>query len=156
MAQFAPIIMVAGTAYSIYSGMEAAETQKQAASEAERIGRENAANIEAETREEARRLALAQERELGKARAVAGASGLVSTSGTINTFIEDLQEGQAESLAWLNQSGANRARIAKLTGGYTGAIGRAGAETTLAQPIGQGISNVGAAASIAGQQGSWW
>ena len=55
MSHVAPILMIAGTAYQIHSGIQAKDAQKAAAAEAERIGRENAAIIEAETREEIKR-----------------------------------------------------------------------------------------------------
>ena len=42
----APFIMAAGTAFSVYQGLSAADAQKDAAAQAEEIGRQNAAIIE--------------------------------------------------------------------------------------------------------------
>jgi hypothetical protein len=159
MGAAAPVIAavagVVGTAYSVYSGIEAAERQEEAADEAMRIGRENAANIEAETAEQARRLKAQQEQEGAKARAVAASSGLVSSTGTLNTFLEDLDKGHAESLAWLERSGANRSRIAELSGGYTAQTGYAQASSTRASTAGNaatGASNI----YKSGQLANWW
>ena len=156
MAQAAPIIMIAATAYSVKTGMDAASAQEAAAAEAERIGRENAAIIEEETREEMKRTSEAQRQERGRAGAIAAASGMaVTEEGSVGTFLDNVDEAHTEALAWLQKSGANRARIAELGGNYTAMQGRAGASSTRAGVV----SNVANSASniyTAGTDAGWW
>ncbi len=153
MAPAMPFIAAASLAFGIYSSVQASKQQKAAADEAERIGRENAANIEAETQESARRTKKAQDQELATAQARAASSGL-EVGGTLSTFLSNLEEGQAESLAWLEKSGANRARLAELSGGYTAATGRAGASATLAAGVSQAGSD--AQSLYSAGKGQWW
>lgn len=145
---------VGGTVYSVAEQRKAARQQEGAAAEAEKIGRQNAAVIESETRESAKRQKLADDQTSGKARALAAASGVEST-GSVGTFLSDLDTAQTESLNWLVKSGENRARIAQLTGEYTAAQGRAGASGTRAGAVSSTISGANSAFNIGDSQ-NWW
>lgn len=145
---------VGGTIYSVSQQRKEARQQERAAAEAEKIGRENAAIIEAETREEVKRAKLQDAATSGKARALAGASGL-KTEGSISTFLSDLDTAQKDSLSWLAKSGESRSRIAELTGQYTASQGRAGATGTRAQAAGTLAGGVGSVYNIGNTQ-NWW
>jgi len=154
MATATPIIMAAATAYSVYSGFQAANAQEQAAAQAERIGRDNATVIEAETREEKRRLVKQQAQTEGTAKARVAASGQVG-AGTTDAYLSDLSKANVEAVDWLMKSGKNRARIAISEGKYTAASGKAGAQGTRAAAVGNFAA--GAAGTYeAGINAGWW
>jgi len=150
----AAIFTAASTVYSVSEQRKSAGQQERAAADAERIGRENAAVIESETREEIRRAKLENAQTKGKAAAIAAASGVKST-GTVGTFLTDLDSAQKDSLDWLAKSGANRSRIAELTGQYTAAQGRAGATSTRANAVGTAIQGASSVYNTGSTQ-SWW
>lgn len=99
----------------VVQGMEAEKTAKKAAKQRE-----------AESAESRRRLALQQRRNLGEARARAGASG-VKTTGSTATFIEDLASNYRAELDWLRKSGAAASEAERRRGELAGmqAYGRA-------------------------------
>lgn len=154
MAQAVPYIMLAATAYSIKTGLDAASQQEQAAADAERIGRENAAIIEAETREEKKRMLQQQEQESGSARSKALAAGVLVT-GSAETYLSDLDTAQQDAVDWLVKSGKNRERIAINTGQYTAAQGRAGASTTRAG-VAANLASSTANIYTAGKNANWF
>jgi len=135
-------ISAAGTAYSIYSGMEAKDAADRQAAEQERLARENAAAIEAETAENARRLSMQQAEREGMAMAKAAASG-VKTSGSTGDYLSDMSTEHKRELDWLKKSGASQAGIAKQSG-YTQAQGtRNAGQQALNQGIAGGIKTAG-------------
>ncbi len=158
MAPAVPYIALAftvgGTAYSVSSQRKAAQRQEAAAQQSEQIGRENAATIEGETREQVRRQKLKDASDAGSAKAKAAASGLENT-GTISTFLSDMTTAQKESLDWLSKSGEQRARIAQLSGEYTAGQGRAAATGTRASSVNTAVSGFGSAYNIGDSQ-NWW
>lgn len=156
MAQAAAIqavATVAATAYGIHSSMEAAKAQDRAADEAERMGRENAARIEEEGREEKRRQEKAFAAKEAKSRAFAGASG--TTGGSMSTVQEEMAREHGRQTAWLARSTASKAQAAREGAAYEGMTGRARADATRAAGIGKGLSGVSNIYS-AGLKANWW
>ena len=154
----AEIAMVAisafGTAYAVSSQMRAADAQERAAAEAERLARENAAAIEAETREEARRLALQQKQLEGTSRARAAASGITS-SGSFGDYMSFLEQENQRQLEWLNESGQRRADIARRGGYLDAASARTGAHASRAQAWGSIFSGAKDIYGY-GRNAGWW
>ena len=153
MAGVAAVATIAGTAYSVKSSMDAEHAQKRAASEAERLGRENAAMIEAETAEQARRVREEQLQTQSLAQARAAASG--AKGGSIDIYAEEMITEQKRQLDWLKQSGESRARLAIMSGQQAGQAGRAQASATKAGAVGTFISGAGTFASQ-GAKANWW
>ena len=153
MAGVAAIATIAGTAYSVKSSMDAARAQDRAASEAERLGRENAAMIEAETAEQARRVREEQLQTQSLAQARASASG--AKGGSIDIYTDEMVTEQKRQLDWLKQSGESKARLAIMGGQHTAGVGRAQASATRAGAVSTVISGAGTFASQ-GAKANWW
>ncbi|RKX23508.1 MAG: hypothetical protein DRP45_10410 [Candidatus Zixiibacteriota bacterium] len=148
------VVSALGTAYSIKSSMDAAKSQDRAAAEAERMGRENAANIEAETQRSKTVLREEQMSKEGEARAKAAASGATVT-GSLGESLDYMGKQHRDEIAWLGKSGTSRANLAKLEGGYQGMIGRNQASSTRAGAIGSAISGAGTTYGY-GKEAGWF
>ena len=153
MAQALPAIAaisaVVGAGAAVYSGIE----QAKAAEEAEKIAEKNAQMMEAETAEQAKRLAKEQDRTEGLTRAMAAASGVGGESQ--QAMIEDMERTHAGELAWMKKAGASRASITRQEGGMMAQQGRAAAMGTMAS----GAAQMGGAMSglhKTGVQQGWW
>ena len=113
-----------------FGSLVSAGKQMEAASDAKRAARANAAAIEAETAEEARRLKLEQDRTEASSRAAAAASG---SGGVSQDLYQDfLGDEHAKELAWLKKSGASQANITRIQGNAAASTARANAFGTLA------------------------
>ena len=112
---------VASGIYSIVSSAkehaEAAEAQAERAKEAVEMGKRNAALIEQETQERARRQELQMKRTSGRMKAILAASG-TQMSGTGSLYISEYTKEQQAELDWLRQAGKSRAELAKKRGQY--------------------------------------
>jgi len=148
------IVTIASTAYGIHSSMEAADAQKAAAAESERLGIENAAAVEAETQEQARRTAAAQSSQQASARARAAASG-VAEGGSMSTVTGEMAKEHTRQLDWLKTSGATRAEMTRQGAKASGDVGRAQASATRAGGIAGGIQGVGSIHK-SGTKAGWW
>ena len=133
MAQAVPII---GAIFSLVGQMrqasaqeKAAEQQAAAAEEAQRISTMNAARIEAETAEMARREREASEEAQSQRRLVAAAAGGTG-GGSTAAYLEEQAERESRYIDWLERSGASRASIARAEGGYARQTGMITAEAT--------------------------
>ena len=153
MAGVAAVATIAGTAYGVKSSLDAARAQDRAAAEAERLGRENAAMIEAETAEQARRVREEQLKTQSLTQARAAASG--AKGGSIDIYTEEMVTEQKRQLDWLKQSGESKARLAVMGAQYTAGVGRAQASATRAGAVSTFVSGVGTFASQ-GEKANWW
>ena len=115
MAAAVPAISVISGVYGIYSGMQQSKEASKAASKQEALARQNAANIESETREEARRVQKAGDEALAEGRAKAAASGTRGT-GSQSVFLGSEEDELNREIDWLNRSGSNRADLAVTSG----------------------------------------
>jgi hypothetical protein len=128
------VIMAVAAAYSVYAAEEAKKDRERAAAEAERIAWENARLIEAETAEEKRRLREAQKRQLGEAKAIAGASQQQLDEGSsLLAVVGSLESEQQKQVKWLQAAGDSRAQIARMGGAYEKMIGQAEARAIRTQ-----------------------
>jgi len=129
MATALPYMMMATSAYGVYSSEQAADDQED-------IARENAERQRLESTEAVRRLTLRQEQSESQAKAMAAASG-VSMSGSITDYLDIMQKTNKEEADWLKRSGISAASImqreGELQADMTRRSGRAkGASTFLA------------------------
>jgi len=115
MGPAAPAMAVVSGIYGIYSGMQQSKEASKAASKQEALARTNAANIESETREEARRVQKAGDEALAEGRAKAAASGTRGT-GSQNIFLGSEEDELNREIDWLNTAGGNRADLALKSG----------------------------------------
>ncbi len=153
MAVVAAVAAVVGAGYAVYSGMEAADAQREQAAAAEALGRQEAAMIEDESREEVRRAKDAASDIEADARARAGASGV--SAGGLYEGIDDMAEEHDRQIAWMEKAGASKARLAIQGGTNAGAIGRANAEVSQAGGVSAGLTGAGNVYTI-GNQANWW
>jgi hypothetical protein len=133
--------------------MEAADAQREQAAAAEELGRQEAAMIEDESREEVRRAREEAADIESESRARAGASGV--SSGGLYAGIDDMAEEHDRQIAWMEKAGESRARLAIQGGQNAAAIGRANAEASLAGGIGAGLAGAADTYSL-GSQANWW
>ena len=131
MAQ-AAAIMAFGTL--IFTGLSYS-MQKDAAEQAEDIGKMNAARILRESEEQASRLAEQTERESKLIKAIQAAGGAGGVSPQV--YVLDFETTRQREIQWIKESGYERADIAKAGGAAAGATGMAGAYSTLFQGLGQ-------------------
>lgn len=146
IAPFIPAITaVASIAGSVYSGIsqkkaadsqadamrEQAESQQSAASQAEALAYQNAANTEAETYESARRETRENDRAEAEMRAKAAASGIVAAEGTSTSLYmaDEMQENQRQ-VEWMINAGISRADIERWQGTLAKDSGMASAQYT--------------------------
>lgn len=101
---FIPLITGAMSAISMFMG----------AGKEKGVGEANAANIQMETDEAARRLEDQQQANVSIASARAAASGLKPGIGSQNLFVATLKSEQNKELSFLKRSGASRAEIARV------------------------------------------
>ena len=144
-------VMIGLSILSFAQGMSAASKQKSAAAEAERMGREKAARIEAETAEQKRREKLMQEQVEGGATARAAASGVQLTGSTAQA-LTSLYEEHKRQLDFLDLSGRMRAREAVSEGRAAGAAGRAQAKQTQFNAFASAVGGIYGA----GRNQGWW
>ena len=139
MAWFNVGIAAVGVATSLYG----ASKSKSAGRGAERLGVANAAYIQEETAEEARRLRFEQSKTRATSRATIAASGFrsgVSSMGfSQKAYMKQLQEVQTAELAWLQKSGRSRADIARKGGQLEGKILKTQAVGLYGQALTSGI-----------------
>ena len=105
-------IAIIGAASSIIGGRAARKDAKRQAAETERLGRENAANIEAETMEQKRRAEEEASEQMAMNRARAAASGVESEEGSFDIFLGAEQDKFKSEIDWLVKSGMNQSRYA--------------------------------------------
>ncbi len=153
MAGVAAVATIFSTAFGIKTSRDAAKDQRRAAAESEALGRENAAAIEAETAESARRLSKQQAETESLAQAKAAASGAGGKSQT--TFLESMVGEHGRQLDWLKQSGRSQASIARRAGASQGRVGRSQAKATEAAGVGNFLQSTGTFASQSTKAG-WW
>lgn len=153
MAGAAAVASILGTVMGYEASREAASDTEAAAREAERIGRENAAAIEAETQETIRRTELEQSATEARARTVAAASGTVG--GSLETVIGTMESEHERQLGWIQTSGESRERIAISAGTYAGMTGMAQASAIQAQGVASLFAGVGTTFT-AGSRAGWW
>ena len=110
----------------------AAQQQAAAAEQAATIGNMNAANIEAETAESAKRERVAANEATAERKARIAASGGTAT-GSSKAFLDEQTRRQDEYIGWLKKSGASQAAIAREEGQYSKAIGMIDSSTTKAR-----------------------
>lgn len=137
------IIGLFGSAVSFITQMSAAGDQKAIAAQQEELAIKNAANIEAEGREEARRLGLEQEQAEGLTRAKIAASG-ATAEGSTGSYMDNMAKEHEKEMDWLKKSTASQADIAKSSGSIT-------AQTTLAKAS---ATEMGAVTSVFGDVSS--
>lgn len=146
-------IAIVGSILSFVGGMQQASQQKKAAAqqaaaaeESRRIGDRNAARIEAETKEKARRESLAAKERQGLTRARQAASG-GAASGSNVVYLDEMIETDEKNIDWLRKSGASQADIARREGNYNYLSGMASSTSTRAAATG---SKFGAFGSLLG------
>ena len=131
LSQIPSIQRQAGLLQSQASGIFAAADQAAA------IGRQNAANILAETGEWARRRGGEQKAEQSMNRALAAASGIkLDTGGSSDIFRQAVKTEHGKELAWGRKAGANQADIARRQGEQAATEARAMGEGVLASAEG--------------------
>lgn len=108
----------------------AAEQQRAAAQEAERIGMKNAAAQEAETAESVRRETVAASEAAADRKVRAAASGGALTGGSTGAFLDEQSSRDANYIDWLKKSGASRADIEREKAEYAGMEGSIAADMT--------------------------
>lgn len=122
------IFSVVSAILSLVQGFQQAKAEKEMARRQEELGREaqgiaeaNAQRIEAENREQARRLDLQQKSEEAKARAYAGASGFSTEddTGSIALSLYAQKSENVKQLSYLKEAGASQAGIARQQGEYS-------------------------------------
>ena len=89
----------------------------KAGKDAQKLAKENAANMRAETEEAARRLEAQQAENLSTAKARAFASGTTG-EGSQESFINKMGTEYTKELEWLKKSGASAAAIEERRGKY--------------------------------------
>ena len=143
MAWIAVGIAVIGVATTVYGAKQTSKAGKAA----EQLGGVNAAYIQQETAEEARRLKFEQSKTRATSRATIAASGFrsgVSTMGfSQKEYMSQLQQIQSSELAWLQKSGASRADIARRGGVVAGKQLKSQAIGLYGQAISQAASGFG-------------
>ena len=149
MANAAPAIMAITAVIGAGTAAYSAKQQFDAADDAEKIAKKNAELSELETEEEARRLERSQERVSDLAKAKAAASGVGGE--TVDLYLADIEDTQAEELNWLKRTGARRADILRDEGEIAKSQGRAGAFGS----IGEGFSYAPSIYS-GGRKAKWW
>ena len=155
MAGASTALQIFGTMMTVKSSLDTAAAQDRAASEAERMGRENAANIEAETRESARRAGLEMTAKESAARARAAASGVAFEEGSMGEVMTGMKVEHGRQLDWMQESGRRQAGLAVAGGASAGATGRAQASATRGSAV---ASTFKSAPSIytSGKTAGWW
>lgn len=145
----------AGAIFSVVSGMNAKSDAKSAARDQERLARENAMNMESETRETERRARGQEDKVAAQRRARAAASG-TKAGGSQQTFMDSEAEEFAKEMDWLRTSGANSAA-------YTIAAGKSAADATrnagdaaMWSGIASGAKQAGSAYTTYDTTGSFW
>ena len=141
MGQAAPAIAVVSGLYGVYSGIQQSKAASKAASKQEKLSRANAANIEAETREEARRVQKAGDEALAEGRAKAAASGTKGT-GSQSVFLGAEEDELNREIDWLNTSGSNRADLATTAGKNAADVTREQGKNALYGSLFQGAGQV--------------
>lgn len=144
-------VLIGLSILSFAQGVSAARSQKKAAAEAERMGREKAARIEAETEEQKRREQLMQEQTEGAAKTRAAASGIQLTGSTAKALTA-LYEEHKRQLDFLDLSGRMRAREAIAEGRAARQYG----ETQAAQTMFSSFSNLATGIYGTGKDYGWW
>jgi len=114
---------------------DAAAQQEAAAEQSRRIGEQNAAAQEAETRESVRRESLAakEQQSLRKARAAASGGTL---GGSTGVYLNEQAGREKGYVDWLKRSGGSQAAIEREKGNYAAMEGQAAAKGTRAQAAG--------------------
>jgi len=149
MAAAVPAISVISGVYGIYSGMQQSKEASKAASKQEALARQNAANIESETREEARRVQKAGDEALAEGRAKAAASGTRGT-GSQSVFLGSEEDELNRQIDWLNKSGSNQAALAAKSGANAADVTRYQGKT---EGLGSAFKG---ATQAAGGISDWW
>lgn len=135
-----------------------ADTQQEAARQSQALRERNAALIEAEGQEQARRERDTDAREQGMARARAGASGTTG-GGTQGLYLADMKQVAKEELDWLDYSTKSRVAQERHAGYYDYLQGsaqaqatRSGAKTTRAA----GWTGLMGSGTQFGEAHNWW
>lgn len=151
MAAAAPAIMIASAAVGAVAHLSAAERFDESGEEARALAERNAALIEAESREEGRRLRFQAEKEQSLARARAAASG-ITMAGSPGLHLAEMEQVLGDELDWLRRSSESRQDIMRRTGGYQRDIAQArgmGARLGAVQSVLGGVHGVG-------ESYNWW
>ena len=147
-------LAIFNTIFGIYSTAQEAQRYDASAAEAERIGRQNAAAVEAETQERLRVTELEQASTEASARARAAASGVVG--GSLEDSITTMATEHGRQLAWMKVSGASQARAEVTKGQYAGATARATGSAARARGISEGIQSGVSTYQFGKKHTDWW
>jgi hypothetical protein len=151
MATAAPAIMaitaVIGAATAGYSAYQ----QHQAAGDAEKIAKRNAELAEQEAEEQARRIEKQQSRDLSLAKAKAAASGVDITSGSVSSYLMELEDWQKEELDWIKSTGKTSGQSYRDQGRLASQSAKSGSWQSLGQMFSYGPSIF-----ESGQKAKWW
>ena len=96
--------------------MSAAKRMESAAESSRALADANARRIELEAEEETRRLKKEQARRESTVRAYAAASGVTLSSGSVGTYLEEMETEHRQQRDWLASSARDRADIARFEG----------------------------------------
>jgi hypothetical protein len=119
-----------GATAMVIATVVSAGMQYKAGQDQKKVGKQNADRMRAESAEEARRMADAQESQLSDAKARASATGLATTGSQLG-FLETLETKQKSELDWAKNSGASAASIAQKTSDIQSSTTKAGSLSTL-------------------------
>ena len=151
MSLAAPAIQIASAAVGAIAQFSAAGEFESAGDEARALSERNAALIEAESREEGRRLKFQAEKEQSLARARAAASG-ITMAGSPGLYVSEMENVMQDELDWLRKSSESRQDITRRTGEYQRDIAQTRAEGAR---IGGVQSLLGGAYGV-GESYNWW
>jgi len=136
---------VIGGVSSIMSGRAAEKAAKQQAAEAERMARQNAANIEAETMEQKRKAERAAEEQMAESRAKAAASGVQSDAGSFDIFLGSEEDKFKSDIDWLIKSGYSQADLARQQGMSAASSLRSQGKAAAKQGLTKGLTSFASA-----------
>ena len=142
MAQAMPYLLLATTAYGVYS-------QVQAGKDAADLAKYNSNQIKAETAEKVRRQEAEDLRREAAANAIAHGRG-VRVSGSVSKYLDEMQRENDANIDWLKRSGASQAYVARKEGSTAKKQAYAGAVQTLATGA-MGVYTAGANPKV-----GWW
>ena len=128
--------------FSVFQGYQAKKDAKKSAAEQEKIARQNAANIEAETQEQKRRASDQEAEVSAERRARASASG-TGGGGSQQTFMDAEADEFNRQLDWLTKSGANQANLTRKQGSAAAANTRRQGNSALWGGIGNAATSLG-------------
>jgi len=149
MAWIIPVVAVvasvAGTAVAATGAAKAAKAQEQGARDAQRLAELNAMSAERETDRQAANLAKQNQKEEGRNKARASASGIEGDTGSFGLVLEDQMKENIMKLEWFKRSGEDRAQQIRRGGTSAYNTQMSNAQTTrlsIGNTGTQGISDV--------------